>query len=451
MGVCTNLPPILSRQGAAAATWRGLLLLVAGSYQPQCGDNTAGLIHYDDVLLATPNGWNGLAHLGTENQRTHHGVAVVRDVLYVLGGYGGTGDPPVGNALDSVISVDLADLSHPVKSLAPLPGGATTNLGVVADPSGDTLYVVGGYSYPPNQPHAAATNTVWAYTIATDTWHQLPSMPTARGALGVAVVTVNAHPNNNNNHTNNHTVLIAAVGGFSRSVTNPKIYTPLDVVEVYNVATKTWHTGPSLPHPRSTLNMVVGTVQGSDHLVVVGGNNVTEDLCFVGMSIIQRPVVALPTTALLDHGTRSMHASTTMQRPPKHVSTTMQRHPRQTTNNSTRHASTPQNVKPNVSNYPSPHASLQSMNDTDDDETHRHVRRRGDNGNDEDNNTTINVHAGPGWVTLSSWPSPRGYTAATVVGDSNDVLVIAGGYNGTVDSDSVTRFNLTSKVWQECE
>ena len=76
-----------ARQGAAAAAWRGHVLVVAGSWAPNCTAPGPAVVHYSDVLINAADGsWDTLADMGVGNARTHHAIAVVGDHLYVLGG-----------------------------------------------------------------------------------------------------------------------------------------------------------------------------------------------------------------------------------------------------------------------------------------------------------------------------------------------------------------------------
>lgn len=247
----------------------------------------------------------------------------------------------------------------PALRLKPLPGGPTTNLGAAAHLG--SLYVAGGYRYPPGAPHAAPTNEVWSYDTATQAWTARAPMPTARAALGVAALLLPQHsfPRSGQStgarmhpSANGETALFA-VGGFSRSITIPSKYTPLNAVEVYHVESDTWYRWAELPSPRSTLNVVPATVRGKPIVVAVGGNNATADLCFNGTSILQRDVLALDPS-----------------------------------------------------------------------------------------------QAAAGWRAVATWSAPRGYTAAAAVGDT---VTIVGGYNGTIDSVSVSQLNLTLAQWIECE
>eukprot|EP00035_Acanthoeca_spectabilis_P016340 m.331874 g.331874 ORF g.331874 m.331874 type:complete len:336 (+) comp16514_c1_seq8:3259-4266(+) len=243
---CSNLPAQLGRQGAAAVVWKSDVLVVGGSHTPSC--MSQNITHYDDVLSLQSGEWVTLAHLGVENQRTHHAAVVISDVLYVLGGYGGPDNAPIGNALASVISLDLTSPRTPAQQLKPLPGGPTTNLGAAAHLG--SLYVAGGYRYPPGAPHAAPTNEVWSYDTATQAWTARAPMPTARAALGVAALLLPQHsfPRSGQStgarmhpSANGETALFA-VGGFSRSITTPSKYTPLNAVEVYHVESDTWYS-----------------------------------------------------------------------------------------------------------------------------------------------------------------------------------------------------------------
>jgi hypothetical protein len=51
------------------------------------------------------------------------------------------------------------------------------------------------------------------------------------------------------------------------------------------------------------------------------------------------------------------------------------------------------------------------------------------------------------WVEVSELPTPRGFLAAAVLGDT---LYTLGGYNGTVDTRCIETFDLITKSWRRC-
>ncbi len=94
------------------------------------------------------------------------------------------------------------------------------------------LYVVGGFTRAGVSTWSPVA-TLYRYDPVTDTWTERRPMPTARGALAVAVV--------------DHRLI--AIGGFDGQRNT-------GLVEIYDPATDTWTTGASLPTPRDHLAAV---------------------------------------------------------------------------------------------------------------------------------------------------------------------------------------------------
>jgi hypothetical protein len=104
------------------------------------------------------------------------------------------------------------------------------------------IYVVGGVSCTSNcQQFYNAVGTLEAYDPQTDTWEQLPPMPTPR--VGPLVAALNGK--------------IYVMGGFNReNGTDFELFTRR-VVEIYNIATRTWIRGPDMLKPRAWGKAVV--------------------------------------------------------------------------------------------------------------------------------------------------------------------------------------------------
>ncbi|RMH34249.1 MAG: hypothetical protein D6690_10930 [Nitrospirae bacterium] len=162
-------------------------------------------------------------------KRTEVAAAALGGKIYVVGGFS---EPSLGNLANFAISraVEVYDPSTKTWSTTTsLPEGRH-HAGMVAYE--DRLYVVGGFTrsflsvwHP--------VSTVYRFDPSTEKWSELPPMPTARGALGVAALNGRLY----------------AIGGFDGE-TNPA------VVEVLDLATQQWSTAAPLPTPRDHLAVV---------------------------------------------------------------------------------------------------------------------------------------------------------------------------------------------------
>jgi N-acetylneuraminic acid mutarotase len=108
----------------------------------------------------------------------------------------------------------------------------------------DRLYVIGGYQ------DEIPTAAVWRYSPSAGNWDALAPMPTRRGAAAAAAIGGK----------------IYVVGGSSQRQGGE---VPLNDLEIYDVATDTWTTGPGMRVPRHHH----GAASVGGQLVVVGGRN----------------------------------------------------------------------------------------------------------------------------------------------------------------------------------
>ncbi len=197
------------------------------------------LIHINPALADASTGtWAVVAP--TPTPRTEVVAAAIDGKIYVAGGFD---KPNLNNALKFAISseVQVYDTATDSWSLTtPLPEGRH-HTGIAAIDG--LLYVVGGFakSYL-SVWHAVAT--VYQYNPATQEWRELAPMPTARGALGVAV----------------YQNRLYAIGGYDGEHNS-------GVVEIFDPQTNTWSSGAAMPTPRDHL-AVVAT---GDRIYAIGG------------------------------------------------------------------------------------------------------------------------------------------------------------------------------------
>lgn len=166
-------------------------------------------------------------------QRTEVAAATIESKIYVVGGFN---KPNLHNVLKFAISneVQVYDTAADSWSFTtPLPEGR--HHAGVASLNG-LLYVVGGFTKSfLSVWHAAAT--VYQYNPVTQEWRELAPMPTARGALGVAV----------------YQNRLYAIGGYDGKHNS-------GAVEIFDPQTNTWSSGAPMFTPR-------------DHLAVVATEN----------------------------------------------------------------------------------------------------------------------------------------------------------------------------------
>jgi len=175
--------------------------------------------------------WSPKAPLPT--QRTEVAVVALDGKIYVLGG------AALGNPA-SQLNQEYDPATDRWRDRAPLPRGMS-HAGAVG--FNDKVYVIGGFTA--SGVHAGAAKFVFAYDVATDSWHQLAPLSSSRGSVGVAVVGGKIH----------------AIGG--RGLDKVTVATH----EVYDPSTGQWSQGAPLPTARDHMGVIV--VDGRIH--VIGG------------------------------------------------------------------------------------------------------------------------------------------------------------------------------------
>lgn len=162
--------------------------------------------------------------------RSEVAAGVIGGKIFLLGGFEAPGPNDVLTLAVSRAVEQYDPIWNGWTAKAPLPARLHHTAVAVVDRQ---LFVIGGFTQSGVsvwQPVAS----MYRYDVATDTWTERQPMPTARGALGVAVVDGK----------------IIAIGGYDGSG-NPA------AVESYDPATDTWSTLASLPTPRDHLAVVV--------------------------------------------------------------------------------------------------------------------------------------------------------------------------------------------------
>lgn len=159
--------------------------------------------------------------------------------LFVMGGNRQTW-LPIGQTL----AYDRATNAWSMAAQMPTP---RAGVAVVAALDGH-IYAIGGVDESQN-----TVGTVEAYNPATDTWSARAPMPTPRTGMGAALGTDGR---------------IHVVGG------NTSQFQPVaqSVAEVYDPATNTWITEPSMPTAR---NNVAAAVDASGRIYILGGNPIS--------------------------------------------------------------------------------------------------------------------------------------------------------------------------------
>lgn len=120
---------------------------------------------------------------------------------------------------------------------------------------GGLLYTVGGRDLTGAVCQIGVCDTLEIYDPATDSWTKGAPMPTPRAGLGVTALRGK----------------IYAIGG--RTGARPRQGTALGILEVYDVATGTWSSGPPMKTPRMDVYAVVPYDRG---IWVIGGYNPTD-------------------------------------------------------------------------------------------------------------------------------------------------------------------------------
>jgi N-acetylneuraminic acid mutarotase len=180
----------------------------------------------DDVTSAAGGGWR--AADSSPIERTEVAAARVGQHAYLVGGYVQKDRATTGITQ----RFDLREGTW--RTVAPLP--QPVNHAAAGAYRGD-VYVVGGDT------GSGPTNAFWRYDPRANRWSRMPDAPTARSALGAAVI-------------GDRLYAIGGVGG-----------PPLRTLEIFDFRTRRWTTGPPMRFAREHL----GATAARGRLYVVGG------------------------------------------------------------------------------------------------------------------------------------------------------------------------------------
>ena len=159
-------------------------------------------------------------------KRTEVAAATVGGKIYVVGGFE---EPSLGNMLNFAITPVVEEYDPSTdrwRARAPMPVGLH-HMGIGV--AGGRLYVVGGYKQSGLSAWGPVAS-VYVYDPAADAWSERAPMPTARGALSVAL----------------HEGKLYAIGGYEGRANSA-------AVEVYDPASNSWTSRSPLPTPRDHL------------------------------------------------------------------------------------------------------------------------------------------------------------------------------------------------------
>ncbi|HEV3085290.1 MAG TPA: kelch repeat-containing protein, partial [Gemmataceae bacterium] len=241
----SSLPMIQPSAGLAAVTETDGRIFAIGGATLGGPSNTsiAGLTNFVQAFSPATNTWQFVANMPTA--RSFLAAAVGPDGrIYAIGGNAAFGPTNIVEAYTPATNTWTTVASMPTPR---------SGLAAVTGPDG-RIYAIGGLDIL-RSPEPLAT--VEAYTVATNTWTTVASMPTPRQLLAAAV-----GPDG----------LIYAIGGADASGN------PLHTVEAYNVTTNTWTTALPLPTARSGLAAVTGP---DGRIFAIGGRLATTALSTV--------------------------------------------------------------------------------------------------------------------------------------------------------------------------
>ena len=184
--------------------------------------------------------WNQGAPAPTK--RTEIAAAALDGKIYAVGGFN---KPSLSNVLDFAISRDV-EVYDPAtdtwSTTTPLPEGR--HHAGIATVDG-FLYIIGGFAKS-GLSVWHAVNTVYQFNPATQIWREVTPMPSARGALGIAV----------------YQGQIYAIGGYDGEQNS-------GATEIYNPKTDTWSTAAPLMAPRD--HLAVATT--GSRIYAIGGRS----------------------------------------------------------------------------------------------------------------------------------------------------------------------------------
>ncbi|KAB7497584.1 Kelch-like protein 20, partial [Armadillidium nasatum] len=164
---CFKTPMITDRVHFGAASAYGCLFVFGGIGISK--ENDGMVLDSCEKYNVESNKWITIAPLG--KGRAYHGVAVVNDLIYVIGGYNGS------KWLDSVECYD--PLSDRWTTVSPMMG-CRSSFGVSV--WNKRIYCMGGFN------GQSTLSTVMKYNPKTDMWHGVHNMHLKRYGLMVATV-----------------------------------------------------------------------------------------------------------------------------------------------------------------------------------------------------------------------------------------------------------------------
>ena len=260
------------------------------SYQLGAASNASITIADNDPTPVVNATWSALPTLPVG--RSEAMGATVNGKLYVFGGF----------ADYTAVGTNRADCYDPAtktwKQIADIPVGLSHS-GTAADDR--YVYLAGGYSW--NSSHTAqlyGTRTVYRYDTINNTWDTIQPLPVERATGQLQFIGRTLHYFGGADITRadrsehwsldvdtpgatwvSRAPMLTARNHFGSAVLNGKIYamggailqdeneTALTTMEIYDPATNTWSTGPSLPNPRALIQSAVEVYHGK--IYVAGG------------------------------------------------------------------------------------------------------------------------------------------------------------------------------------
>ncbi len=277
------VPMPAPRYAHAAATLDGVVHVVGGTLSNSTCSFETSHIAYDQGL----GQWVQRAPMSVV--RVHPAAAVlndgVKDRLYVIGGSTGC-----GTRTATMEAYDPDSNSWTLK--ASMPAGARSTMGIaVID---NLLYVIGGQQAD-SGPNAGITAIVETYNPVTNTWATAPSLPGVRYSMASGVIDGKIYVTGGGNHLgpldttasfDPDTGLWSAVAnlpighfGAASAVHNNRFYViagympggPGSLVHVFDPVSNSWSNGPSLPAGRTEIEGAV--VDG--RIYAIGGSDAT--------------------------------------------------------------------------------------------------------------------------------------------------------------------------------
>ena len=195
----------------------------------------AAAVHFAVAEEAVGAGGDWTTAAPLPEKRTEVSVTTDGDRIYLLGGFGLSAGAPL-----AVYGYDPGEDGW--LHITDLPEGVNhTGLAHVDG----SLYVVGGF----RELSFDAIDDLRIYDLDRDSWRVGPPVPTARGALALAV----------------HDGRLHAIGGTDAAGENT------DAHEIFDPASETWTTAAALPSPRNHL----GAASVDGEIVVLGGRDAT--------------------------------------------------------------------------------------------------------------------------------------------------------------------------------